>query len=243
MFSKFSESSNSQTHSFAQESARQKRLQESLIDCENVSLIYPECRAIQNIQLSIGHGEVVFITGASGAGKTTLLKIISGELSPSQGKISYGMRTKDFFQAQVFQDQRLISELSIRDNLDVSFDNFHYSSKSDFEADLNQIARILGIENKLQLKAARANGGLKQKVCIARALLTRPSLLLLDEPTQSLDRESSLRIFDLINFYNNKRKTTVIWASHNRDLVKGFPGRIIHLNMGKLVHTGHACFI
>jgi ABC-type phosphate/phosphonate transport system, ATPase component len=74
-------------------------------------------------------------------------------------------------------------------------------------------------------------------------LMTRPNVLIADEPTASLDKESSIKLFDVLNFYNVKRKLTVIWASHNRDLVKQFPGKIVHLENGKLVYSGHACFI
>ena len=76
-----------------------------------------------------------------------------------------------------------------------------------------------------------------------RALLTRPNVLLADEPTSSLDKESSIKMFDVLNYYNVKRQLTVIWASHNRELVKQFPGKIVHLENGKLIYSGHACFI
>ena len=84
---------------------------------------------------------------------------------------------------------------------------------------------------------------MKQKIALIRALLARPNILIADEPTCSLDKESSVKLFEILNFYNLKRKLTVIWASHNRELVKQFPGKIIHLEKGKLIYSGHACFI
>jgi cell division transport system ATP-binding protein len=88
-----------------------------------------------------------------------------------------------------------------------------------------------------------ANGGLKQKVAMIRALLSKPQVLLADEPTAALDKESAMKLFEILNFYNVRRNLTVVWASHNRDLVKQFPGKIVHLDGGKLIYSGHACFI
>ena len=95
----------------------------------------------------------------------------------------------------------------------------------------------------MHLKVRDANGGLKHKTALIRALLTRPQVLLADEPTASLDKENAHKIFDLLNFYNVKRNLTVVWATHNRELVKNFPGKIVHIENGKLVYSGHACFI
>jgi cell division transport system ATP-binding protein len=78
---------------------------------------------------------------------------------------------------------------------------------------------------------------------MVRALMTSTNILIADEPTAILDKESSIKLFDFLNFYNVKRKLTVVWASHNRELVKQFPGKIVHLENGKLVYSGHACFI
>ena len=93
------------------------------------------------------------------------------------------------------------------------------------------------------MKVKDANGGLKQKVAMVRALLSKPQVLLADEPTAALDKESAMKLFEILNFYNVRKNLTVIWASHNRDLVKQFPGKIVHLDAGNLVYSGHACFI
>jgi ABC-type methionine transport system ATPase subunit len=76
-----------------------------------------------------------------------------------------------------------------------------------------------------------------------RALLGRPYVLLADEPTSALDRDSTLKLYELLTYINQKHQMTIIWASHNRELVKKFNGRIIHLEQGKLIYTGHSCFI
>ncbi len=117
------------------------------------------------------------------------------------------------------------------------------AGKKEFENDLYELAKILGITKRLNIKVSNANGGLRQKVAIIRALLTRPDIFIADEPTSSLDYDNAKRLFDLLNVYNTKRGMTVIWASHNRELVGKFVGKILHLESGRLIHSGHACFI
>jgi cell division transport system ATP-binding protein len=73
--------------------------------------------------------------------------------------------------------------------------------------------------------------------------MTKPEIILCDEPTSSCDKESSIKFFELLNYYNVKKGLTIIWASHNKELVKQFPGTMLHLDSGKLVYSGHACFI
>jgi ABC-type multidrug transport system ATPase subunit len=214
--------------------------------CEDVSVEYGDIRALKNVQLTIEKGEVIFLTGASGAGKTTLLKILSGLVEPTSGKVirpNYFEGKRNLFISNVFQDLRLMGKYTCEENLLFAYDSSIYDSKNEFMQDMNELARILGIKDRLHLKVNDANGGLKQKVAIIRSLLTRPDVLIADEPTSSLDTDNARRLFDVLNLYNAKRGTTVIWATHNKELIKNFTGRIIHLEAGRLVYSGHACFI
>lgn len=219
--------------------------QSPIFYCEDVSVEFGEIRALKNIQLSIEKGEIVFLTGASGAGKTTLLKVLSGLQEPHSGRIIRPNINgkKSLFISNVFQDLRLMGKYTCEENLLFSYDSSLYNSKAEFVTDMNELAKILGIKDRLHLKINDANGGLKQKVAIIRALLTRPDVLIADEPTSSLDIDNTRRLFDVLNLYNVKRGMTVIWATHNKELIKSFTGRIIHLDNGRLVYSGHACFI
>ncbi len=217
-----------------------------IFHCDDVSVSYGEIRALRNIQLTIERGEVIFLTGASGAGKTTLLKLLSGIIEPSSGKVikpDFFEGKRRLFISNVFQDLRLMGKYTCEENLMFAYDSSIYDSKAEFMQDLNELARILGIKDRLNLKVNDANGGLKQKVAIIRSLLTKPDVLIADEPTSSLDTDNARRLFDVLNLYNAKRGTTVIWATHNKELIKNFTGRIIHLDGGRLVYSGHACFI
>lgn len=210
---------------------------------DNVSVEYGDLKALKSVQLTIEKGEILFITGSSGAGKSTLLKILSGDILPHSGRMIGPHQDKNHFVAEVFQDLRLISNLSCLENLNLSYDPNIYRNRSEFNQDLKELAKVLGILDRLDLKISDANGGLGQKIAIMRALLSRPTVLLADEPTSSLDYESTKKIFDVLSVYNIKRGLTVVWASHNREIVKKFSGRIIHLDNGKLIYSGHACFI
>lgn len=209
---------------------------------ENVNVKYGPFTALKDITLTVNPGEILFVTGKSGAGKTTLLNLLVGDISPSSGKI-FGIDQTKRFSAQVFQDLKLFNELTCEENIWFSFDNKLYKNKNEFYSDMMELVKVLGFADKLSLPVAKANGGLKQKVAMVRALMSRPNILIADEPTAALDKESSIKLFDVLNYYNVKRQLTVIWASHNRELVKQFPGKIVHLENGKLIYSGHACFI
>lgn len=213
-----------------------------LYHLDNVSVRFGSFCALNNVSLTINPGEIIFVTGKSGAGKTTLLNILSSDLEATSGKV-FKPENRNIFVAQVFQDNRLMENKTCEDNLWVSYDSSIYKSKTEFHHDMEELATVLGFKDKLGIKIQNANGGLKQKVAMVRALLAKPQIILADEPTAALDKESAAKLFEILNFYNVKRNLTIIWASHNRDLVKQFPGKILHLDSGKLIYSGHACFI
>lgn len=226
----------------AMEGYMQTSPRDFLFHLENVSVNFKERSALKNIQLTIKPSEILFVTGASGAGKTTLLKLLAGDLRPSQGKV-FNQLGRTGFIGKVFQDLRLLDDYSCEENLWLAYDSNVYRSRNEFNDDLNQLTQIFGIRDRQHLKIKDCNGGLKQKISIIRSLLARPEILLADEPTSSLDKANANKLYDVLSFYNTKRKLTIVWASHNRELIKQFSGRIVHLNAGKLVHSGHACFI
>jgi ABC-type multidrug transport system ATPase subunit len=216
----------------------------SLIYLQNVWVRFDQIQALQGIDLSVNPGEMIFVTGVSGAGKTTLLNILAGDIQPDKGRVlGHAFNPSTHFISRVFQDLRLLDLYSCRDNLEIAYDPKLHSSRSKFQNELKELCQILDVTNFLSVKIKDANGGLKQKIAIIRSLLSQPTIMIADEPTCSMDKHSARKIFDLVNFYNTKRKLTVIWATHDRELINQFPGRIIHLDKGKLVYSGNACFI
>jgi cell division transport system ATP-binding protein len=207
---------------------------------DNVSVKYGDFVALQSIQLSIAVGEILFVTGASGAGKTSLMNLLAGHLDPTSGRV---LKKSGHFTSYVFQDLRMMNQKSCEDNLWLAFDKSIYKNKNEFYTEMTELCKLMGVWDKLSLKVNEANGGLKQKMSMIRALLTRPQVLLADEPTSMLDRNSAVNMFEILNYYNTKRGLTIVWSTHNKELIKQFPGRLIHLDQGKLVYSGQACFI
>ncbi len=220
------------------------RLFNHLFILENVSVVYPNgYRALDGITFTMQNREILFVTGASGAGKSTLLRVLQGELAPTSGSFDFNPGGSDFFVATVSQELDLLPRKSCEYHLWTAYDKQIHRSEAAFRKELMDLVTYFGIQDRLGLKMTQANGGLKQKVAIIRALLSRPDLFIADEPTSSLDTNNAQKLFEVLELYNRKRNMAVVWASHNRELVRQFTGRIIHLDRGHLVHSGHACFI
>ena len=213
----------------------------SFFNLAGVSVTFGKVAALKNINLKIKKGDIVFVTGKSGAGKSSLLNVLAGDLKPNSGSVT--LPGKSSFVSQVFQDLKLFQNRTVEENLWYAYDKKIYKNASEFSSDLLELSNVLGLRDRLGQKICDANGGMKQKVAILRALLSKPDVVLADEPTAALDKESCSKIFDLLNFYNIRKGLTVVWATHNRDLVKQFPGEIAHLENGKLIYSGKACFI
>ncbi len=213
----------------------------ALFNLQAVSKQFKGSQALSNINLKIKKGEILFVTGRSGAGKSTLLNLLSGDLEPCGGKIQ--RPAEGTFVGQVFQDLKLFQNRTLEQNLWYAYDSSIYKNRNEFQKDLLELSSVLGARDSLNKKIKDVNGGMKQKASMLRALLSKPQVLLADEPTASLDKESSSKLFDLLNFYNVRKGLTIVWATHNKDLIKQFPGEIAHLDSGKLVYSGKACFI
>ncbi len=216
----------------------------NIISLQDASVKFDKIHALKNIELNITKGEILFVTGASGAGKTTLLRMLSGDIEPTSGvaKLPFNNR-EEFFVARVFQDLRLLPELTCEANLNIAYDPALYDSRKSFEKDKAELCRVLGVSDRMKLKVKDSNGGLQQKIAIIRTLLTKPDVLIADEPTSALDADNGKRLFEVLNYFNMKRGMTIVWATHDKELVKSFSGRILHLDSGRLVYSGHACFI
>jgi len=210
---------------------------------DQVTVDFGNIKALKSVQLSVLPKDVLFVTGASGAGKSTLLNLMAGLVEPTSGKIQRLQDDSRFFVASVFQDLRLWSEKTCEQNMWVSYDPRQYDSREQFHRELVELSRVLGIYDHLGMKIEQCNGGLKSKVAMVRALLAKPDALLADEPTAALDRDASFRLFELLNHYNQRKGLTLVWATHNREMVKQFPGKVAHLDQGRLMYAGQACFI
>jgi cell division transport system ATP-binding protein len=216
-----------------------------MIHFYHVSKHYPGGqRALDEVSFEISSGEFVFLTGPSGAGKTTLLRLIFRQETPSSGQIlvngrnvaSLPRRKIPFLRRNigvVFQDFRLIPRKTV-------FENVSYLPRI-LGADRQRQRRLayetlrrVGLAHRMQSFPLELSGGEQQRVAIARALINEPELLVADEPTGNLDPEMTREIFDLFQEIN-LRGTTVIIATHDRQVIQRLAKRILGLQGGRLV--------
>lgn len=200
--------------------------------------------ALDGINLKIGKGEFVFITGPSGAGKTTLIKIILGWEKFDRGQmIINGINMLKIKRSQlamlrrdigvVFQDFKLI-------NSKTAYENIAFPQKvigtipKKIKRNTWEMLKNIGLSNKKDSYPLELSGGEQQRVAIGRALINRPKILLADEPTGNIDPEMTWEIMKLFKEINSKG-TTVVFATHNLDIIKEMKVRAIHLNKGKAV--------
>lgn len=217
-----------------------------MITFDSVTKVYRTSTrpALDNISLTIGKGEFVFLIGPSGSGKSTFLELLIREENVTSGDIHFA----DFHVNQlkggqisrlrqrigyVFQDFRLLPKLNVHDNvafaLEVIGKKRHQIDKSVPEA-----LEMVGLAAKAERMPHELSGGEQQRVAVARAVINRPLLLLADEPTGNLDPETSAGIMSLLGQIN-RGGTTVVMSTHNARAVDDMRRRVIELNLGRLV--------
>jgi cell division transport system ATP-binding protein len=203
--------------------------------------------ALRDLNLTVGRGEFAFLTGPSGAGKSTLLRLLLLEERPTEGDVIVAGRnlshlTRDEVQAYrrtvgfVFQDFKLIPTKTVFDN--VSFvQRVLGRPVEEQRRNTYQVLKWVGLQHRLNAFPLELSGGEQQRVAIARALVNEPHLVLADEPTGNLDPDLSLEIMNLFRDMN-ARGTTVLVATHDRELIKWVGRRVIHLDHGQMLGAG-----
>jgi len=190
----------------------------TLLSLQNISKIYNSnvgnFEVFKEINFEINVNENVFLFGPSGCGKSSLLNIISGLDKPDGGEISFLNKKLsnnhfDFLKKDIgiiFQDHYLISELNTFENIQLKTNNI---------SAINEIFDYFGLKDLKNKYPSQLSNGQKQRVCVARALVNRPKLLVADEPTSYLDRENADLVIDLIIQSSKKFKVSSIVASHD----------------------------
>lgn len=203
---------------------------------ENISLQVRDTRILDNINLTIDAGGCVALMGFNGAGKSALLRIINGLIRPTSGRLVWASALKPRQlvkrQAMVFQHPVLLRR-SVEDNLMYALDQHGYD-RAQRSARLGELLALADLKH-LQERPARAlSGGERQRVAMARALSFQPELMLLDEPTASLDPGSTGAIETLIRSATDLG-TTVVLVTHDRGQSKRLARRVIFLHRGQVV--------
>ncbi len=215
-----------------------------MIKLDKVSKVYnPNIVALDNVSLDIKEREFVVIAGRSGAGKTTLLRLILAEEEPTEGTVTIDgvnihkipRKELPFLRRKigsVFQDYRLLPSKTIEENICFVLKVIG-ASDEEMEESVPKVLSLVGLEDKTDSFPRQLSAGEKQRASIARALIHRPSILLADEPTGNLDPANTKEVIDLLQKIN-EFGTTVLLATHDRDIIKRLKTRTILIKNGAL---------
>jgi len=222
-----------------------KNIDAPVILFENVSKDYQKKNhALKNVSFEVKKGEFVFIVGASGSGKSTMMRLIMREVRLNKGKIYvngkdisrlHGNKVAKYRRGigVVFQDFRLLPNLTVYENVAFAQRVIEAPAKEI----PNRVAKalaIVGLGEKAKSYPDQLSGGEQQRVAIARALINNPTLLLADEPTGNLDPSNSNEIMKLLEEVN-RRGTTVVVITHNKEIVNFMQKRVIRMDRGQLI--------
>jgi len=215
-----------------------------MIYFNNVTKKYLNSVSLEDINISIMQGEFVAIVGHSGAGKTTLTKLILAEESPTDGTVFFESKdihrlsNKDLTHFRrkigvVFQDFRLLSNKTTYENIAFAMEAID-KNEEEIAQDVPHVLELVDLTSKASLFPHQLSGGEKQRLAIARAIITQPSLIIADEPTGNLDPINTNEVINLLKKLNDLG-TTVILATHNRTVVDQIKKRVITLENGRVI--------
>ena len=217
-----------------------------IVKVENLSKVYgkgsTEVKALDNVSLSIEKGEYVAIVGARGSGKSTLLHLMGGVDRPTSGRVM--INDTDIFQLNndklaifrrrqigiIYQFYNLLPTLNVEENITLPME---LDGRKVEDGELDDILKLLGLTKRRKHLPNELSGGQQQRTSIGRALITRPALILADEPTGNLDSKSSNEIVELLRKSNREYNQTIVMITHNLEIAK-CADRIITIEDGRI---------
>ena len=225
-----------------------KPILEDVISFQNVDIYQRKLMVLSKISFNIKSGEFVYLVGKTGTGKSSILKTLIAEIKPKGEKammIGYDllkMKSKQIPDLRkkigmVFQDYQLLSDSTVIENLLFVLRATRWKDKQAMLNRCKEVLALVGLETKDFKLPSQLSGGEQQRVCIARALLNNPDLILADEPTGNLDPITAEEIFQVFH-HINKSGTTVLMATHNFNLINMFPSRTLLIEDGKILDSG-----
>ena len=216
-----------------------------MIEFNNVSKIYNNnVKALSDVSVKIDSGDFVFLVGPSGSGKSTFIKMLLKEIEPTMGSIT--VADKDLSEIKrnqipyyrrkigmVFQDFRLIPTLNVYENVAFAMRVVEASQK-EIRKRVPMVLSLVGLSHKYKMFPNELSGGEQQRVSLARAIVNNPSVLIADEPTGNLDPDTANEIMELLDDIN-KSGTTIVMATHAKDIVDSMKKRVIAIEKGTIV--------
>ena len=207
---------------------------------------YQVFTALENINLEIEEGEIIGILGENGAGKTTLIKLMIGLLYPNKGSVlidGFNPWERDYnflgnIAVVMGQKNQLWWDIPASESFLLN-KHIYNLTETEYDKTLNELVNYLDVEDKLNVQVRRLSLGERMKMEIIAALLHKPKIILLDEPTLGLDVISQSKIRDFVKYYNQKYKTTFVITSHYSKDIQEMCERVFVLNKGKSVYDGN----
>lgn len=218
----------------------------NIIQYSNVDIFQGEHCVLQGVNLEIQHGEMVYLIGQVGSGKSSLLKTLYGEL-PVEGDVAtilgtdlLSLRTSDHPALRrqmgiVFQDFQLLQARTVRQNLDFVLRATDWTDPEERNARIGEVLEMVELGEKVDNLVYQLSGGEQQRVCIARALLNNPSIILADEPTGNLDADNGELIMAQLDEIRRQMGTTIVVSTHNNQWIDYFPGTVYRCENGKVI--------
>jgi cell division transport system ATP-binding protein len=216
-----------------------------MIEFRNVSVVYPsEIQALKDLSLRIEKGEFVFIVGSTGTGKSTLLRLINREEIPTSGQVIVDGANVGRLKARfvpklrrsigvVFQDLKLLPQKTSAEN--VAFALYVTNTpRHEIGPRVQEALELVGLSERASAYPGELSGGEQQRICIARAIVNNPPILLADEPTGHMDPSTSLEIIQILGRIN-LLGTTVIVASHDQHVVDEMQKRVVQIDGGMII--------
>lgn len=215
-----------------------------MVKFENVTKNFGSTTALEGVSFVIEPGEFVFIIGPSGAGKSTLIKLILREFLPTEGLIKVKENNLQEIPKKklpeyrkkigmVFQDFKLLFDRTVFENVALAL-RVLGEKEEEINRKVENILELVGLKERMDFFPSQLSGGELQRICLARAVVGEPEIIIADEPTGNLDIGTARQIVNLLKKINETGKT-VIMATHNFEIVNSMNQRVIELNEGKLI--------
>lgn len=224
-------------------------MSEIVVQIEHANIYQSGSLILQDVNLNVQKGEFVYLVGKTGTGKSSLLKTLYGELTLTEGVghvVGFNLKEMDWKKLPflrgnlgvVFQDFQLLSDRNVNENLSFVLKATGWQDEQLIQQKIDDVLNKVGLQNKGFKMTYEMSGGEQQRVDIARAMLNSPKLILADEPTGSLDPETSDEIMHLLFQIAKEDGTAIIMATHDYMVVNKFPARTLTTEGGRLVEKG-----
>ncbi len=222
----------------------------NIIELKDAVIYQNETLVLNNVNVTVGKGEFVYLLGKTGSGKSSLLKVLYGDLDMAGGSGSVcgydlmQLKDKDIPYMRrklgiVFQDFQLLMDRSVYENLRFVLKATGWKDKAKMNERISEVLKMVGLSTKDFKMPHEISGGEQQRVVIARALLNNPQLILADEPTGNLDPQNSNEIIRLLMSISKESGTAVLMASHDYLAIKKMPARTLLCEGTQIIESSH----